>query len=341
MILRLLESIYARTVARRRERCLHEVWHAPEEVKVISVGNLTMGGTGKTPAVQWLARELSAYGKVAVVGRGYRGSLSDKGAVASDGKSTFHNSVEVGDEALLHARALPGIPILIGRDRVQAVQMAIDQFQPQFIVLDDAFQYWSLGRDCDIVLLDAARPFDNQHTLPLGKLRELPEALERADITVLTRCGGQRPALLERSRRQISGYCEAPLFLSDHQPVDLRNETDGSAKDLKTLHGAKVLSVTAIANNNAWKQQLRELGAEVVTNLARRDHHHWQATELQNAVQRARNAGANMIITTEKDAVKIDPAWCHPLPLFSVRIDWHLENEAGFRQQLREQLKLL
>jgi len=340
MLLRFLESVYAGAVARRRERCLLEAWRAPDGVRVISVGNLTMGGTGKTPAVQWLARDLSSRGSVAVVGRGYRGSLSEKGAVVSDGKSTFHGSAEAGDEALLHARALPGVPMVIGRDRVRAVQMAIEEFHPQFIVLDDAFQYWSLARDCDIVLLDAARPFDNQHTLPLGKLRELPEALERANITVLTRCNGINPALLERSRRKISGYGEAPLFLSDHHPVDLRNETDGSTRELKSLRGAKVLSVSAIANHHAWKAQLRALGCDIVTALTRRDHHHWKAEELQRAVRRAQNAGAGMIITTEKDAVKIDPAWCHPLPLFSVRIAWQLENEAGFRDQLLARLGL-
>ena len=125
MFLRLLESIYAGAVSRRRERCLADAWHAPGDVKVLSVGNLTMGGTGKTPAVQWLARRLSAQGKVAIVARGYGGTLSEKGAIASDGKSTFHSSAEVGDEALLHARALPGIPVVIGKDRIAAVKTAI------------------------------------------------------------------------------------------------------------------------------------------------------------------------------------------------------------------------
>lgn len=338
MLLTFLESLYSGAVSRRRERCLQNAWHPPGEVQLISVGNLTMGGTGKTPAVQWLARRLLPYGQVVVVGRGYGGSLSEKGAIAGDGKSTFFSSAEVGDEALLHARALPGIPVVIGKDRVRAVQTAVEHFDPQFIVLDDAFQYWSLARDYNLVLLDASRPFANEHTLPLGKLRELPEALERADAILLTRCAHATPAALERTRGLVARWSEAPVFLSDHQAMGLRRESDAECFEMDYLKGQKVLSVSAIADNAAWKQSLRSSGAEIITELSRRDHHHWKSAELQNAAQSAQASGAAMVITTEKDAVKMLLAWCEPLPLFSLRIELRLENEQGFWREMGKKL---
>jgi tetraacyldisaccharide 4'-kinase len=334
MLLKLLESLYSGAVARRRERCLAEAWHPAGAVKVLSVGNLTMGGTGKTPAVQWLARRLAEQGKIAVVARGHGGSLSAKGAIASDGKSTFYSSAEVGDEAMLHARALPGVPVVIGKDRVAAVQMAIEKFAPQYIVLDDAFQYWSLARDFNLVLLDACRPFDNGHTLPLGKLRELPQALQRADAILLTRCARATAPLLERTRNTIASHCDAPIFLSDHQPIDLRNENDGTVLALDSLQGQKVLSVSAIADNAAWNKSLHHLKCQIVKSLSRRDHHHWKEAELRRAAQRAKAAGATMALTTEKDAVKMKTEWSEPLPLFSLRIQLSLENEHGFWKEV-------
>ena len=334
MLLRLLESIYAGVVSRRRARCLAQAWHPDGDVKVLSVGNLTMGGTGKTPAVQWLARRLSEQGRIVIVARGYGGSLSEKGAIAGDGKSTFHSSAEVGDEALLHARALPGIPVVIGKDRVATVKTAIENFAPQFIILDDAFQYWSLARDFNLVLLDASRPFDNGHTLPLGKLRELPQALERADAILLTRCAKATAPLLERTRREVASYCDAPVFLSDHQPIDLRREDDGTQFALEYLKGHKVLSLSAIADNQSWNKSLKRLGCEVVKTLSRRDHHQWKEAEITYAAQRAKAAGATMAITTEKDAVKMNDEWCQPLPLFSLRIKLSVENEHGLWREL-------
>jgi len=332
--------MYAGAVSRRRERCLAEPWHAPGDVKVLSVGNLTMGGTGKTPAVQWLARRLSEQGKVAIVARGYGGSLSEKGAVASDGKSTFHSSAEVGDEALLHSRALPGVPVVIGKDRLVAVQKAVEEFAPQFIVLDDAFQYWSLARDFNLVLLDASRPFENEHTLPLGKLRELPQALQRADAILLTRCTRASAPIIERTRKQVASYCDAPIFLSDHQPVDLRREDDGTAFALDYLKGQKVLSVSAIADNASWNKSLNRLECQIVKSISRRDHHHWKEPELRLAAQRAKAAGATMAITTEKDAVKMQAEWFKPLPLYSLRIELSLENEHGFWREVLKKIEV-
>lgn len=340
MLLTFIESLYTAAVARRRERCLQNAWRAPEGVRVVSVGNITMGGTGKTPAVQWLARHLAQYGKVAVVGRGYRGTLSKEGAIVSDGKSTFYGAAAVGDEAVLHARSLEGVAVAIGRDRVQAVRRVIERFHPQFIVLDDAFQYWSLARDCDIVLLDAMLPFGNGHTLPLGKLRELPPALARANIIALTRCSNATPAGLERTRNQIAQHSELMPFLSDHHPLDLRNENNGDLENLDYLHGKKVLSISAIANNASWEKSLHAQGAQIVEKMARRDHHHWGKAEIKRAALQAHKKGATIAITTEKDAVKMNPEWCAPLPLFSLRIAMQWDNKNAFIQQLRQQLEI-
>jgi tetraacyldisaccharide-1-P 4'-kinase len=140
--------------------------------------------------------------------------------------------------------------------------------------------------------------------------------------------------MLERTRKQVASYCDAAVFLSDHLPVDLRSENDGIAFALDHLKGQKVLSASAIADNASWNKSLNHLECQIVKSISRRDHHHWKSQELQNAAQRAKAAGATMAITTEKDAVKINPDWCAPLPLFSLRIELSLENEHGFWREI-------
>ena len=152
---------------RRRRRQAESALAVFREARIVSVGNLTTGGTGKTPAVQWLAHRLNETGvKTVIVARGYGGDFSAKGAIVSDGEKVLLNARQAGDEAVLHARALKGTPVVIGRDRVAATRRAIDEFAPQVVLLDDGFQFWSLSRDFDLVLLDARRPFGNAGASP-------------------------------------------------------------------------------------------------------------------------------------------------------------------------------
>jgi len=297
--------------------------------KIISVGNITVGGTGKTPAVQWIARMLQAHGvQVAVVARGYGGAMSKIGALVADGAHTLLDARQAGDEPVLHARSLPGVPVIIGRDREAGVRRAVE-LGAEVVVLDDGFQYWSLYRDFDLVLLDARLPFGNGRLLPVGRLREPPETLQRANAILLTRVGDASPSQLQSTKEAVAARTAAPIFESNHAPVGLRDERSGEPIDLERLQQLPVLALSAIADNDSFVQSLAHHGAHVVHAEVRRDHHRWTASELQRAVAQALQHGAEAIVTTEKDAVKIDSAWCGTLPLWSLRIQLQVLGDAS------------
>jgi len=336
--LSLAEAIYAHFYRRRKSEAESKRTRF-EQTRIISVGNITTGGTGKTPATAWLVRRLQSEGQsVAVVGRGYGGELSSQGAVVSDGKTILLNAAQAGDEALLHARSLPGVPVVIGRDRVAVVQLAIEKFAPQVIVLDDGFQYWSLERNFDLVLLDARLPFGNGKLLPVGRLREPQSELERASAVLLTRADAASQAQLQQTQEEIRRFSAAPIFVSSHAPQGLRNEAGGAVQELGFLRGQRVAALAALANNEPFFQLLKEQRAEVVETLGRRDHHHWQEKEVREFAAKAQKRGAGLLITTEKDAVKIAPEWCAPLPLFSLQIALQIENEAGLWELVKSRI---
>lgn len=304
------ETIYRRLMQRRRRRFLASPVRV-EGCVIVSVGNLTTGGTGKTPCVQWVARHYQNRGaRVAIVARGYGGALSSQGAIVSDGTTIFHDARQVGDEPMLHARALPGVAVVIGRNRIQAARRAVAECGAQVIVLDDGFQFWSLARDCDLVLLDAQRPFGNEHLLPRGRLREEAAALSRASMIGLTRADAATPDETKASRAQVRKWSNAPLFEARHAPVELRRElatksaNEAGRQPLESLRGARVVALSALADNAAFQKTLCDLGVVVVSHSARRDHHAWRESEVRRAAQAAQ-ANDAMLVTTEKDAVKM------------------------------------
>ena len=330
------EAIYAHFYRRRkREAQSHRVRF--ENVRIFSVGNLTTGGTGKTPAVQWLARRLENEGiKTMIVARGYGGEYSRQGATVSDGERVLLNARQAGDEAILHARALPQTPVVIGRDRVAATKNALEKFAPQAIVLDDGFQYWSLARDFDLVSLDARAPLGNGKLLPVGRLREPKEELARASALLLTRADAATPEELESAKSEIQKFSNAPMFVSCHAPIGLRDESSGEVFGLEKLCELPIASLAALANNDSFFDSLRECRAGVGSTLARRDHHHWRENEVRAFAHRARKENAQAIVTTEKDAVKIEAAWCAPLPLWSLRIELQIEKEKALWQMIEK-----
>lgn len=355
-------GVYGCFMARRRRRFFAKPATRLENCAVISVGNITVGGTGKTPTVQWIARLLGGNGaRVAVVARGYGGTLAKRGAVVSDGQRIFHAAREVGDEPLLHARALPGVPVVIGVDRVRAAQVALEKFAPEVIVLDDAFQFYSLHRDLNLVLLDARRPLGNGHLLPRGTLREEAAALRRADVLLLTRADRATPQQLAATREKLRAFSDAPICEAAHAPAKLfrvnfenasreysqhenpaaREASDevsnarageGQAENraaengeysLDWLRGKTVGAASALADNAAFRATLETLGARVVTHCARRDHHKWRDDEIVAAAQEGASHGASALIVTEKDAVKIsrDAMQKSALPVLALGIE--------------------
>jgi tetraacyldisaccharide 4'-kinase len=337
------EAVYRRFYERRQRKFASaDRLQTIDRCKVISVGNLTTGGTGKTPAVQWVARFLQAQGvRVAVVARGYGGRLSSVGAIVSDGRTIFLTACEAGDEPLFHAHALPGAGVVIGRDRVVAARRAAQELGAEVIVLDDGFQYWSLRREFDLILLDARRPFGNGHLLPRGRLREPAAALRRAHGVLLTRADLATEAQRAGTSAQIRHWTQAPVFEARHVPALLRDEATKRDVTLAALHGTAVCALSALADNAAFVTTLRDCGAHVVEWAARRDHHHWRARELRDIARRAVAAGATAVVTTEKDAVKLQAGWLRPLPLWSLGIELRVSrDEEKLRALIAEKVGL-
>lgn len=328
------EAIYAHFLRKRRARFLENPTRM-NGCKIVSIGNITTGGTGKTPAVQWLARRFTAEKiRVAIVARGYGGSLSKAGAIVSNGERVLVSAHQSGDEPLLHAYALPQIPVVIGVDRVRAVEMTVEKFAPDVVILDDAFQYWSLARDFDLVLLDARKPFGNGHLLPRGRLREEPQQLQRADAILLTRSDAASIEEIDATKSHIAQIADAPIFLSRHAPTFLRDLTQHRVLDIADLRGCALAACSAINDNRGFARSLEKLGAHVVAQIARRDHHAWRENEVREFAQNALAKGATQIVTTAKDMVKLQAEWCAPLPLRILEIALQIDDEATLWRQI-------
>lgn len=265
---------------------------------VISIGNITVGGTGKTPVTAHIARLLIQQGyKVAVLSRGYGGSLEGQTVVVSDGATIMLGPLECGDEPYLLASSVSGLMVVIGSDRYAAGQLATQQLSPDIFLLDDGFQHLRLHRDLNILLLDYTHPFGNGWTLPAGLLREAARASHRADLIIMTRCPEGTS-----TNSEISG---TPTFASSHCLVDALPLQGGDPVPLSTLHGHRFLAFAGIAQPEFFFSGLRSKGINVVHTLPFPDHagyDHARVAEITAAMQ---NSGAEYAITTEKDGVKL------------------------------------
>ncbi len=291
---------------------------------VVCVGNLTVGGSGKTPCTialaQWLrGRDLG----VGILLRGYgrRGS----GVVAADDWGVHGGWEAVGDEAVLLARRLPGIPVIVGGDRFRAAQEALRRFQLNVLLLDDGFQHRQLHRDLDLVMVDATDPFGGGWLLPRGRLREPMAALRRAHAIILSRTDqvADLPGLRRRLERVVPG---AGQVLTRHRPARLTDLVKGGEHPLTSLQGRWVLGVSGIANPGGFQRTLTDLGATLAGMLAFPDHHPYAAADLLRMNRAAQESGAELIVTTEKDAVRLSPLGeveklCRPVLVLQVDLE--------------------
>lgn len=287
--------------------------------RVVCVGNLTVGGTGKTPMVIALAHCLTkAACKVVVLLRGY-GRAGTAVQVVSDGRDFFLDWRGVGDEAVLLAKNLPGVPVVVGGDRVAAGRLAVQRFGPDTILLDDGFQHRQLHRDLDLVLMDATDPFGGGRLLPRGCLREPVAALTRAHAVILTRT--DQASELARLRCYLEHVIPGtPQILTRHRPSALTDLAGGEQQPLESLRDRRVLAVSGIANPLAFHRTLADLGAVLAGRLAFPDHHAYGPADLARVEASAREAGAELIVTTEKDAVRM-PAGSLSWPILILRVD--------------------
>lgn len=271
---------------------------------VISVGNITLGGTGKTPTVIQIAELLLRNNRrPVVVSRGYGRKDEAETIVVSDGRSLLVDANLGGDEPVLIASKLPGIPVIVGKKRYQAAQLALERFRPDVVVLDDGFQHIQLKRDIDIVLLDSGNPFGNGKLFPAGILREPPGALKRAHAVLITKMdsAGDVKALKEAIQRNT----RARIFTSQQVPVDLIDYRSNDIKPLSALRGSKVLALSGIARPDSFTRLLTSLGADIAAACAYPDHFDYQKSDLATVFQRAADEKISMIVTTEKDAIRL------------------------------------
>ncbi len=306
-------------------------------VQVIAVGNLTWGGTGKTPVVEKFARELQNAGrKVAILSRGYRSKptpfhqwLFNKillredqtpPRVVSDGKSLLLDSEMAGDEPYMLASNLKDVVVLVDKDRVKSGRYAIEKFGCDTLLLDDAFQYWKLrGRRHDVVLIDRQQPFGyNEQIIPHGSLREPPSHLARAHTIFITKSDGQTAALRERIAELNS---HAAIIECVHHPLYLEDVFSGEQKGLDFLAGKKVASLSGIAQPQSFEQSLVKLGGELVYAKRFTDHHRFSQQEILNVINRAKKRQAGVIVTTQKDAVRFPKIDRRDLPIFFMRVE--------------------
>ena len=319
-----LGSIYGATMAYRRKRYeAGKVHVVKNSVPVISIGNLALGGTGKTPTVAWiLAKLLSKGRKPAVVSRGYGGRPKDV-MVVSDGEGSLMSAPPAADEAAMLARRYPDLPVLTGADRSLVAEKAAEEFGADVVVLDDGFQHLSLCRDMDVVLLRGDYPFGNGRVIPAGILREPVSALKRADAVLVTgECA-------DRTRKEIQSLVgDIPIFTGRLEPdslLDARGEKIGMPDELR---GAKVVAVSGLGNPRGFEKMLESLNVELLAHHEYPDHAHYALADGVRLISSLKKTGADFILTTEKDAVKLSTL-LSKAPLRILRVMMKINEDAN------------
>jgi tetraacyldisaccharide 4'-kinase len=338
--LRIFSTLFAGLVQIRwwlyRIRILHD---QPLGCLVVVVGNLTVGGTGKTPVVEKFARTLHERGrKVAILSRGY-GSKSESfwrkwwrrishagdlpPRIVSDGRQVLMNSEDAGDEPYMLARNLPGVVVLVDRNRVKSGRYAIQKFGADTLILDDGFQYLPLKGRLNLLLIDKNNPFGNNHLLPRGILREPIKHLSRASYIFLTKSDGIPDPALDALIQEHNPHAE--VIECSHRPQYLQNAFDPEDRlPLDHLKGRRIAAFSGIAVPESFENFLMQLGAQILYVKRFLDHHRFSAEELSGIFHHASEADAEYVVTTEKDAVRIEQLPDRHIPLYYLRLEIEL-----------------
>jgi len=329
-IMRLRWWLYEKRLAR---------WHSVGCL-AISVGNLTVGGTGKTPIVEQFARSLTQAGRrVAILSRGYKSTPKplarrwwDKWVkrvkapprIVSDGKSLLLDSARAGDEPYMLASNLRDVVVLVDKDRVKSALYAVEQFGVDTLLLDDGYQYFPLKERLNVLLVDRESPFGNEYLLPRGTLREPHDHLKRGDVIFVTKCDGSDLSLLKERIRKYNRHAE--IIECAHHPLYLQDLYTGERKPLDYLRDRQVGALAGIAVPQSFEQGLRKLGGKIIYSRHYADHHRFSEQEVLNAINRTRTRGGHALITTEKDAVRFPRVNRHDLPVYFLRVEIRLLN---------------
>ncbi len=311
-------------------------------VPVISIGNLTLGGTGKTPMVRYVTRILLDRGlRPAIASRGYGGKAAGKVNIVSDGTRILLSPDMSGDEPFMLAEALPWVPVLTGPERVRVARHAIQEFGVNCIVMDDAFQHLAVRRDLDLVLFSARTLLGNGWVFPGGELREPVSALGRAHGFVITGVDSGNRAKVKDFQRWLQGtFPGKPVFGGEYLPTGIWYSRPDTACTLIEAREMKVFAFAGIANPDSFRQTLRQEGFSLVGFREFKDHHGYAARDVAALVAAAQVLGAQALITTEKDFVKLRPFFGQ-FPILALTIE--LRMDQGFdlfmAERLSEQLR--
>jgi len=322
---------------------------------VISIGNIMAGGAGKTPMAIYLAKLLKKMGKnPVVISRGYKGTFGTGAKIVGDGKTVFLSADTAGDEPYMMAKKKM-FPVVVGKDRYTAGKLAIKELNPDVIILDDGFQHLKLKRDINILLFDHDRPLGNERMLPAGRLRETP-AMSKSPVHAIisTRSPEKTDADQKMDNRQtlelLERYSDIPCFKSFHTPFlfklilsdEKSSEYPKKTRDLKNfdiLKGRKAILFSGIANNKAFAADVRKLGCNIVDHLEFKDHFIYKNSDIRMIQKKTSSLNADMVVTTEKDWVKIehDIEWNVDVAVIGINIKF--QNPTQFESFLKTQLK--
>ena len=305
--------------------------------QVVAIGNLTVGGTGKTPVVELLAKSLRDRGrKVAILSRGYKSKKLDRPqkwtgidgkpipaermpSVVSTGTSLLLDSKFAGDEPFMLARNLDGVSVIVDKDRVKGGRFAVRELQAETLLLDDGMQYLDLAHSFDITLIDSRSPFGTGHLLPRGTLREPPRNLRRASYILITKCDGSPNTELIARIRKYNPV--ADIIECAHSPVHLENLYTREREPLAFLEGKWVGAISAIAVPESFERSLTALGAKVEIKRHFSDHHRFNRRDVDDFIQRCVERDMEIIVTTEKDAVRFPRPTEINVPIYFLRIE--------------------
>lgn len=315
-VLRGLSYIYAGVVQVRVFCYKHRILRSKSlGCLVISIGNISVGGTGKTPVVEMIASKLIEGGrKVAILSRGYKSTNTksqipnpkfkkeDLPRVVSDGKAVLLDVESSGDEPYMLAKAIPQAVVLVDKDRVKSARYAIKKFNTDTVILDDGYQYLKLSRQINIVLIDCTNPFGRHKLLPRGILREPVKNLDRANIFCLTKTKGMDLYALKRKLNLLNPKAE--IIETNHVPKYLNDIYSGTKRDLSWLAGKNIVCVSGIASPEGFERALTELGANIVSSYRFPDHHKYSEQQISEIFKCAQMQNVHALITTHKDAVR-------------------------------------
>jgi tetraacyldisaccharide 4'-kinase len=300
---------------------------------VLSIGNITAGGTGKTPAAYYIARRLKDAGyRVAILSRGYRARGRGQGLVVADGRCVLAGPEQAGDEPFMLAEMLRDVPVLAGKNRVYLGERAVRDFAAQVIIIDDGFHYFRLRRDLDIVLINARSPFGNGWLLPRGTLREPPSSLARAGLIMLSKSGSE--ADTRGLENVLQGYNpHAPIFKASLAAQAFRSSSGDELLPAAALQGRRATAVCSIGDPESFFSLLESLGVSITARLAFPDHH-WYGTADYRAITDSASS-TDSIITTEKDIAKLDKTMLGKHKLFALQTRLQVAGEEQFFKAIR------